>query len=326
MNCLQIMKQARYDADAMRVSNTPSGMWNDEEVLNAANVAMDTAARILRLSGSDILTRTTKTTDGILVLIHENYSPSASLRITADDATYTLPENCVRIVSIRPITSGFENVRFHPVAAQDSRYLALRSVPLDQLASANNYDTDYYYTVTDARTLTLAPTPKDTFDIELVYHIRPSKLKYVSNGTVQRTNGQVTVTGSSTSWLSDGIRFPADLLVGVTDINTVVLSTSYPTLGSNLASDTTLTLARAATTTDSVGQSYILAMVPKLPEEHHTWLAQLTAAIMLRKVDIDLSTKLQSDLTATFMGAITPEVTLRQLQESLITEPYAIPL
>jgi hypothetical protein len=125
--------------------------------------------------------------------------------------------------------------------------------------------------------------------------------------------------------LTNDIRFPADLLVGVTDINAVVLDTNYPTLASALQSDTTLNLAKAATTTDSVGQSYILAMVPKLPEEHHTWLAQLTAAIMMRKADIDLSGKLQADLTATFAGSITPEITLRQLQESLITPPYSLP-
>jgi hypothetical protein len=248
-----------------------------------------------------------------------------SLQITADTDTYTLPENCVRIISIRPVTTGYDGVRFHPAAPQDTVYLDLRTIPSANLTSITSGDADYYYVVSGSRTLTIAPTPKDTFDIELVYHIRPAKMQYTAVGTVQRVSGAVAVAGTSTTWLTTGIRFPADLLVGVTDINAVVLNTNYPTLGDDLTSDTTLNLARASTTTDSVGQSYILAMVPKLPEEHHTWLAQLTAAIMMRKADIDLSGKLQADLSQTFAGSITPEITLRQLQESLITEPYRLP-
>lgn len=324
MNVLQIMKQARYDVDAIRAGNAVSQMWQTEEVLQAANIAMDTTARILRLSGSDLLTRTLKSTDGVNVMVHEDYSP-VNMRITAEHDTYTLPENCVRVISIRPLTSGFEAVKFHPAGPQDTAYISLRNIPSNFLASANNGETDFYYVISGARTLTLAPMPKDTFDIEVVYHIRPAKMRFVQDGTIQRTNGQVTVSGTGTTWLTNSIRFPADLLVGVTDINTVALDVSYPTLGDDILSDTTLSLARAATVTDAVGQTYTLAMVPKLPEEHHAWLAQMTAALLMRKVDIDLSTKLQAELAMEFMSAVTPEITLRQLQESLITEAFSIP-
>jgi len=323
MNVLQLMKQARYDVDAIRTGSVASAMWQDEEVLQATNIAMDTAARILRLSGSDLLTRTMKSTDSGIQLIREVYSPTVSLRITAGVDTYTLPENCVRVVSIRPITTGYGDVRFHPTSHQHTDYQDLRSSPVYGVTVANE-ETDFYYVVTGARTLTVAPVPTNTFDIELVYHVRPARMRYVQNGTVQRVSGQVTVTGSGTTWLSSGIRLPAELLVGLTNINTVQLDASYPSVGTAIGTDTTLLMSLPSVVTDGVGQTYTLAMAPTLPEEHHTWLAQLTAAILMRKVDMDLSTKLQADLGMTFLSAITPEVTLRQLQESLITEAFAI--
>jgi hypothetical protein len=51
----------------------------------------------------------------------------------------------------------------------------------------------------------------------------------------------------------------------------------------------------------------------------------MVAAVLLRKVDADLSAKMQADLAQQLLDAVLPEVTLRQLQESMITEAFELP-
>jgi hypothetical protein len=103
----------------------------------------------------------------------------------------------------------------------------------------------------------------------------------------------------------------------------ITMDAYYPTVLS-LTSDTVLTLTKNSTAT-STGSVYYLAMVPTLPAEHHEWLAQLTAATMLRKVDADLSGKLQQDLAMQLLEGVTPETTLRQMQESMIAQAFELP-
>lgn len=326
MNVLQIMKQARYEIDALRTGGAVSQMWQDEEVLKACNVAMDRSARLLRLSHSNLLTRSMTSLDGTDIQIHEDYVTS-DLRIRSGVTDYNLPSDFIRVESIRPITTGFEGTKFHPTDLNNKMYLSQRGINVEELPSANNSDQEFWYTIIGDRTIRIAPTPKDTIDIELVYHYRPAPLLYYSTGTVQRTNGLTSVSGSGTTWISSGLRAPADLIVGLTNITTGIdINQTYPTVRINdITSNTNLELARASTVTDGVGQAYYLAMVPVLPEEHHNWLAQMVAATMLRKVDADLSSKFQADLGQQLLEAVLPEVTLRQLQESIITEAFELP-
>lgn len=326
MNVLQIMKQARYDIDALRTGGAVSGMWQDEEVLKGCNVSMDRAARLLRLSHSNLLTTSFKSTDGTLVQLHEDYQTS-NMRITSGVTDYTLPSDFIRVETIRPITTGFEGTKFHPTDLNNKMYMSQQSINVDELPSANNSDQEFWYTILGDRTIRIAPTPKDTIDLELVYHYRPAPLLYYNTGTIQRTNGLTTVVGGGTTWIDSGLRAPADLIVGLSNITTGIdINLTYPTVRINkITSNTVLDLARAATVTDGVGQAYYLAMVPILPEEHHNWLAQMVAATLLRKVDADLSAKLQADLGQQLLEAVLPEVTLRQLQESIITEAFELP-
>ena len=326
MNVLQIMKQAHYEVDALRSGGAVSGMWQDEEVLKACNVSMDRAARLLRLSHSNLLTTSINSNDGTLVQLHEDYQTS-NLQIRSGITDYTLPSDFIRVESIRPITTGFEGTKFHPTDLNNKMYMSQRSINVEELPSANNSDQEFWYTLLGDRTLRIAPTPKDTIDIEFIYHYRPAPLLYYNTGTIQRTNGLTSVIGSGTTWISSGLRAPADLIVGLTNITTGIdINQTYPIVRINaITSNTNLELSRAATITDGVGQVYYLAMVPILPEEHHNWLAQMVAATMLRKVDADLSAKFQADLGQQLLEAVLPEVTLRQLQESIITEAFELP-
>ena len=65
-------------------------------------------------------------------------------------------------------------------------------------------------------------------------------------------------------------------------------------------------------------------MVPVLPEEHHAWLALMTAALMLVKVSADDSMKMQQALEMELVNEVTAEVTSQQSQESLTIEPFEI--
>mgnify|MGYP001563500042 CR=1 FL=1 len=71
--------------------------------------------------------------------------------------------------------------------------------------------------------------------------------------------------------------------------------------------------------------TYYIAMVPTLPEEHHAWLAQYAGALLLRKVSAELSEKYKKALQEQLMSSIQPEVSIRQMQDSIPVEPFSIP-
>jgi hypothetical protein len=325
VNVLQIMRQARFEADTIRAGNTESGLWTAEELLWTTNTAMDRTARLLRLAGSNILTRALLSSASGLDLISEVYSPTLNIRITAGQRDYTLPPDFVRIATIRPsvASTGFEGVRFRAASLDQDSWVDLMTIPTADLPNADNMNMVYNYVVLGQRTLRITPTPQDQFDIEITYHYRPPRLRYYSVGTVQRTSGLEGVSGSGTSWLTYGLRPPAELLVGVTTTTGVTMDAYYPTIDA-IDTDTTLTLARASTTTDAVGQNYTIAMVPLLPEEHHTWLAQLVAAMLYRKVDQQLAATAMADLGQQLLDQVVPEITMRQLQDSLVAEAFEI--
>lgn len=320
MNVYQLVRKARFEVDALRTNNVKSDLWQDEECIDALNTAMDRAARIIRLSGSDLLTKTVKSTDSAVDLISETYDPSV-LTITVGVTDYELPPDCIRPISIAPIDGDFSGVRFHPAVSSQATWLDQRTTPDDDLATVRNADADFYYTLLGERTLRVSPTPQDEFDIELVYQSRAPRLFVYTGGTLRLTQNSATVTGLGTYW-NEYMRTPAELIIG--DPDDVVLTRVYPRVDS-IDGDTSLTLKKAYTGVDVDGQEYALAMVPTLPEEHHTWLAQMTAAIMLRKVSIELSDAAAKALEGQLEAEVKPEVTIRQAHESLTTEPYRVP-
>ena len=322
INLYQLARKARFDVDALRVSNVESGLWLDEEVYDAVNTAVDRAYKILRLAESDIVTTTVESDDATIDKGTEVYNPS-SLRLADATSDYTLPPDFVRVVSIRCITAGFEGIKFFPALSRERRYIDARNIPDSDLISARDSEHNFYYTVIGARTLRITPIPQDTIDIELIYQYRPRRLLVYTTGTVDVTPTSAAVTGSSTLWLSAGLQAPSDLIISATP-DVVDLGTLYPQILS-FQTDTTLTLARAWTGANNDTAAYGIAMIPLLPEEHHAWLAQLAGAIMLRKVNPELSTQSQAELTKQLVEEVMPEVALRQLHESLPVEAFDLP-
>jgi hypothetical protein len=179
----------------------------------------------------------------------------------------------------------------------------------------------YLYTQLGTRTLRVAPTPKDTFDIEIVYRYRPPRLLTYDTFGAGMTTGLTAVTGiGGTTWITSGVRTPAQLIDDMTDIDLNIIYQDVASIDSNTA----LTLSRDwLGATFGNNTDYGLSMVPLLPQEHHQWLASMTAAIMLRKVNLDVSAKAIAALEAELIAEIQPEVTMRQVQESLPVEPFS---
>ena len=316
MNTLQIIRAAHFEIDALRADGVTTGLWTPEESRRAANSAMERAARIIRLADSDILSRSLLSTAAAEEFIYETYDPS-DLSIQTDVSEYTLPPDYVSIVNIVPISTGFDGVRFRPAKLHERYFTDERTIPDADLRTVNGAEMVYQYTIIGERTLRLAPTPKDDFDIELIYRYRPAPLRVYSTGTVDVTNQSTTVHGLGVTWTQVGLRLPAELVVGTT----VSLDTTYQRIAS-FDSEVDLTLSKPYAGVSDAEAVYSIAMVPTIPEEHHEWLAHMTAAMLLRKTSIDLSDKARAALEAQLMAEVQPEIVIRQSQESLPVEPF----
>jgi hypothetical protein len=316
MNALQLIRTAHLEVDAIRADGTIM-LWTPEESLNALNIAMERAARILRLADSESLTRSLLSTGAVQEFVTEPYDP-ASLRLVSGTTDYTLPPDYVSIVSIMPITVGFDEVRFLPGKSSQRNFIDERTTPSADLMTAVNSPVNFHYTVIGERTLRIAPTPQDSIDLELVYRYRPARLLNYTAGTVDFTNLSTAVHGHGVTWVAAGLRTPAELVAGMT----VTLDRHYQRIAS-FTSDVDLVLSRGWAEGSKNGL-YTISMVPPLPEEHHNWLAQMTASMLLRKVNLDLSEKSKTALEAQLANEVQPEVTIRQTQESIPVEPYRI--
>ncbi len=319
MNLEQIVRKARFEVDAIRADDSTSQLWTDEECRAAVNDAMDSAARILRLADSDVLTKVIQSDDSSISFLNETYDPG-SLTITSGTTEYTLPPDLVSIVNIIPISDGFDGIHFTPGKLSGRMFTDQRVIPSADLHSVDGGVQTYMYTQYGTRTLKIAPIPKDTIEIEIHYRYRPNPLITYDTGTITVNADETSVAGNTGAWYSAGCRLPAEF-IGEAGPD-VSLQKVYPRIAT-LSADGSLTLATAWPDATLTNQSpFAVAMVPLLPEEHHLWLAKMAAAQMLRKVNLDISEKAIARLEAQLMNEIQPEVTMRQVQESLAVEPF----
>ena len=321
MNLSQLVRKARLEVDAIRANGVVSALWSDEEVIDAANTAMDRIARLVRLADSNILTKYMKSTDASEDMISEVYGPSA-LKMVSAQIDYTLPPDCVRIESITPLTSGYEGIRFYPAGIHQKGWIDQSTLTATDLSTVSGSEQIFYYVLIGARTLRIRPVLTETFDVEVAYQFRPTRLQNYSLGTVRLTKGSSIAHGmGGTAWLTSGVRAPADLVLD-TAAN-VSVNAVYPRITS-ISTETEAALARTWAS-DSRDSSYHISMIPQLPEEHHSWLAQVTAATMLRKVSPELSKTALEELDKQLDLGVQPEVTIRQMQESLAVDEYTLP-
>lgn len=324
MNLAQLVRKARYEVDAIRAGGATSGLWLDEEVNDAVNTAVDAAYTLLRLADSEIVTKSMKSTDSATDLISESYSPS-SLAIVSGTSDYTLPPDLVTFVGMVPITAGFEEIRFRPARASQRYFQEMRSLLNTDTGSARNSVDTFSYLIFGARTLRIVPTPRDSYDVELVYRFRPPRLQTYSTGKIVLTQGSTAASGvGGTDWVGSGLRAPIEIVLGTA--SDVLLNAYYPAV-SSITNSGNLVLTRSypGLGTGVGGAAYLLSMVPWLPEEHHAWLASMTAALLLRKVNLELSNASKMALEKQFAEGVQAEFTTRMGQESVPVEPYELP-
>jgi hypothetical protein len=321
MNLSQVVRKARFEVDAIRASGVTSALWSDEECIDAANTAMDQAARMLRLADSKILTKSVKSTDTSTDYGSEVYSPSV-LAMAADTVDYTLPPDFVRIDSIIPLTTDYEGIRFYPASLAQKGWTDQSTLTVDDTSTITGSESIFFYTVIGSRTLRVRPIMSAAFDIEIMYQYRPPRLQNYSTGSITLASASTELHGIGTSWVTGGLRNPADVVT--TSASLVSLSSAYPRIAS-FTNDTTAVLSRAWPLENLASSVYHISMIPQLPEEHHGWLAQVTAAIMLRKVSPELSTAALAALEKQLTSEVQPEVTIRQVQESLVVDEYTLP-
>lgn len=320
MNGLQIIRKARFEADAIRTATTVSAMWSDEEMVGLLNNAVDRAYKVLRLSGSLVTARAIDSSSATAIdLIEESYAPS-SLRLVDGTIDYTLPPDFVRVVQIVPLTTNFDGIKFRPIDVSTLDYVDHRSTPDSALTSVESGTFTYHYILMGDRTIRFVPEPRDTINIEFLYQFRPPRLLNYSTGTASITTLTTALTGASTDWLAYGLRAPAEFVPSAT---TVTIDRHYPRIAS-IDSATTATMQRAFQPATLTTVTYIISMVPQLPDEHHEWLAQVVAALMLRKTSLDESNKAVAALEAELQNEVQPELGLRQMQESHTIPPFEI--
>lgn len=321
MNLSQIMRKARFEVDAIRASGVNSALWSDEEVIDAVNTAMDRAARLIRLADSNLLTKAMKSTDSSVDFVSEVYSPT-NLAMVSSQIDYTMPPDFVSIHSIVPTTDGYGGVKFYPASLNQKGWIDQSVLTAADLSTIAGSEQIFYYLVLGPRTLRIRPIMTENFDVEVMYRYRPARLQNYSAGSVSLTSGSTGLHGKGTAWLTAGVRDPADLIT--TSTTAVTINAVYPRI-SSVTSDSEAVLSKAWPSEPLSSSSYHISMIPRLPEEHHSWLAQLTAAIMLKKVSPELSKTSQEDIEKQLNLEVQPEIVIRQAQESVPVDEYTLP-
>lgn len=328
MNVAQIIRKSRLGCDAILPGNTPSRLWQDDELVDLVNEAADELNLQLRMAKKNYGMQTVKYGDTAFTRAGVTYTPSTELQLAAGASSFQLPPDFAEVTRILCLDTT--SVRF--VHAEfNSQYW------IDMEQSARNDDGTFsssnstvgqtmYYDITGERTCAITPPTPGTMQLSIDYVPVKRSLVYSNAGTVTLTQGSASVVGLATSWMSDGIYTElssqrSELIAGFNDLGnaSLRLDREYPRVES-IADDGHLTLTQPWPSVTVTGSKFIVAMVPTAPADYHRWLASHVSAFMLRKVSPDLSTKYAADNMKRFTDTVQPSSKSRQSQESKVTD------
>lgn len=326
MNLFQLIRKARLGVDAILPGNQVSSLWSDEEMVDLVNEAYEEVWRQFRLARKNWGLRTVRQSDADFTRMGETYRPSVELVISPEKPTVLLPPDCGQVARILCLSN--RTVRFLPAEFVSYHWADLEQAVRDQFSNLIISLPDYltvYYDVVDLRTLAFVPPLSQTLKIQVDYIPIRVPLTYSTRGTVAASG--TTLTGTGTTWVDDGVAAGesgslCDLVVldrpffsiGETPVS---IARRYPRVA-RIDSNTSAVLAQAQTL--SSGTPAALVMVPALPEDTHRWLASLVSALMLRKVNPELSKKASEEVRERFEAGVRPTAGRRQDQESTVTE------
>lgn len=327
MNLVQIMRKARQGVDAILPGGLASAQWTDEEMVDLVNEAYENLQREFRLVNSKWMLQTINTSTTAFFRDGETYTPSTALVLSSTNYKITLPPDFAEMVRVR--CTNDRTLRFVPAQAETYHWIDEEENSYDAVGTLVNPPTQYrtfFYDLVGNRTLYVIPVQSGTYNLEIDYIPMKRPLYFTNRGTVSITNGTTTITGTGTTFVDDSILSEstdnaAELIVNVSDpqSNQISLAKDYPrvaTITTNTAATLKANFA-PATVTDV---PFILTMSPALPREYHRWLCRLTSALMLSKINPEISDKYSVRYTEQFQTQINPVARRRQSQDSRITE------
>lgn len=327
MNVVQLMRRARQGVDAILPGGYASSQWTDEEVLDLVNEAYEGMLREFRLTHRKWGLTTLNTSSAAFTREGETYTPSTSLQLQSNTTTLTLPPDFAEL--IRVLCTDNRSVRFVPADQESDHWIDMEQSGISDSGNAltgSPAGLVFYYDILGNRTFKITPMAGTTYNLELDYVPMFRPLLYSSAGTVTVTNGSTTVTGVSTTWVTDNIYSAAagqvaELMVGVSNpqSNNLRVTRDYPAVAS-ISSDTSALLSSTWGPASVSSAPSILAMAPVLPREYHRWMARLASSLMLSKVNPDISEKYFTKFMTQFQQQINPAIRRRTSQASPIVE------
>lgn len=328
MNVVQIMRRARQNIDAILPGGYASAQWSDEEVLDLANEAYESMLREFRLVNRKWGMVTINTDSIPIIREGETYTPSSELVInTANGQKILLPPDFAEIVRIT--CTNNRDLRFFPSLIESTSWIAEEQSAFNETNTALSQmpaGLTFFYDVIQNRTLQFQPAVSGEWELEVDYIPMKRPLLYSNAGTITISNGSSTVTGTATSFQVDNVygedaNQRAEILPGSSDPQSSVININkdYERVFS-VSNDTSATLKRVWSPATVTSSPFILAMTPAFPREYHRWLARLTSALMLSKVNPDIAEKYFAKFLAQFKEQINPVIRRRQSQQSQVVE------
>jgi len=337
MNISQIIKKARVDADAIRLDQTVSPLWNDLELVDLANEVIDSViAPQLRLTRRHQYVRRMLSSDPPVTIFGQVFDPSG-LRITTGRQHLVLPPDFIEIVRITPLTTNANTetaaIRFKPRDVADPAFI--ESDMADQVNPGTISTNDFFYDIlggygaTDIpgggfgnALLRITPLGANTVDIELLYVARQPSVYLMQIGTVATSN--ITVSGDgATGQDFTLVPLPAEIIISMTPSTPVTVDTNLQYLPVQTISGSTSLTVVSPTVLSGAGLFYQLASVPPVPLVHHRWIANMVTDLMVRKISPQLARERLDVTTAHWREQVLPDLSApRQSQEPVYTVPF----
>ena len=338
MNLALLDKFLLYLLDGLRQQGTViTSNWQQEERYQALNNSYSEVCKLIRRNRRDHFTIRRLSTDGLVFIRNQTFN-CGSFQLVANTANYTMPPDFLEIRGIRPLTTGREAVSFRLVDESDEEYRTQRRATTSTSPTQPGM---YWCAVTGERTITLAPTPQETLDIELAYVAQPRRLvtytgihagdsggvgpsPMIVTGTCTVTNGSTSVEFTSdVGERQSGILAGDELLVGSYSTAPVAsLLTRYHKLATVTAAGTGAGLADAYLGLTTGSAAYTLASVPAIHEDWQYAICHGAVWELLKAIETgaDEARETAFKNRERIWGSLVPESAHRSSQDADVAE------
>lgn len=328
MNLMTLDRYLLFRLDGIRQSGTViTANWHREERYQALNNGYDEVAKLIRRQRRDHLTRRRTSTDAALWLQGFTYDP-ASFRLVNGTAAYMLPPDFIELRAIRATTTQREATRFELRDPNHEDFRAARRV----VTNSGETRDRHVIAITAERTMTVAPTPRETLDIEITYVAQLEKLVAYSTGSLHAINGStlVTAAGSTAVWTerASGVRIGDELLVGTTvAAPTANLESRYHKITTVGTAGADLGLEDAFLNASVYQGLYTIASVPQFHDDWHYAIAEYAVYELLAKsVEEGNATAAEAafNIWQRVAAALVPDASQRQTADPELVEEWDV--